>query len=226
MRTIPDTQLGNVQPDEDARLESSDVKGDLFVCHGQIPPQAIQRVDQDSDEVHQIMQNGTSKAIGMLKGMIEALQKAGAAQISGDASYPIPEGRRAREYEHSFKRDAPGIRGVDTPDLPEQGKKWPEGSDDEGLDRPPQNLVNIEDTEAKAVREIMSRATSEAKKALAAAPRFSPGPFVSPPEKEYLKLIGYSDDEIESGGATMSPRVRAEFNKWLTSTIRKSITRF
>jgi hypothetical protein len=49
---------------------------------------------------------------------------------------------------------------------------------------------------------------------------------VSPPEREYLKTRGYSDDEIDAGSATMSPRVRAEFNKWLTSTVRKSIARF
>lgn len=222
METLPDTQLANIQPDEDTTLESSEVKGDSSVCRGQIPPSAINRIDHTKDDVHQISQTGTAKAIQILN---ELISKAGAAQMSGDSYYPIPEGRRKRQYDNSFHRDAPGIRGSDTPDLPEQGRDWPEGTDD-SLDRPPKNLVNAEENETKAVREIMNRANSDAKKALAAAPRFSPGPFVAPPEREYLKLRGYSDDEINSGAATMSPRVRAEFNKWLTSTIRKSIGRF
>jgi hypothetical protein len=220
---LPDNQLDNVQPDEDTKLESSEIKGDVDVIHGQIPPQAIQRIDHGRDDVHQITRTGTAKAIDILNDMI---RKAGSAQQSGDSYYPIPAGRRAREHKNSLMRDAPGIRGGSTPDLPDRGQSWPEGSDEEGLDRPPQNLVNPEENENKAVREIMNRATSEAKKALAGAPRFSPGPFVSPPEREYLKTRGYSDGEIDAGSATMSPRVRAEFNKWLTSTVRKSIARF
>lgn len=220
MRTIPDSQLDSLQPDDDTKLESSDIKGDVDVSHGQIPPQAIKRIDHSRDEVCHVPMSDTAKACNILNEMIS---KAGAAQASGDSYYPIPQARRAKQYEGSFKRDAPGIRGTYTPDTPEQGADWPEGADEE---RPPQNLVNPEETESKAVREIMKRATSEARKALAGAPRFSPGPFVSPPEREYLKLRGYSDDEIDSGSATMTPRVRAEFNKWLTSVVRKSIARF
>jgi len=66
----------------------------------------------------------------------------------------------------------------------------------------------------------------EAKKALAAAPRFSPGPFVPPREREFLQMRGWSNEDIESGQASMSPRLRAEFNKWLTSTVQKSISSF
>lgn len=181
------------------------------VSHGQIPPQAINRIVHETDE--------TRKATDILK---EMLKKAGQAPPSGHSYYPIPQKQRARQYEHDTQRDVPGIRGSNTPDLPDRGRDWPEGEDAEGLDRPPQNLVSQEENE-KALKKL-KQDNDEAKKALAGAPRFSPGPFVSPPEKEYLKLHGYTDDEIETGGATMSPRVRAEFNRWLTSTVRKSIT--
>lgn len=161
------------------------------------------------------------------------LIKAGAAQPSGDSWMPLSQKRRAREYEHSFRRDSRGISGGQTPDLPERGRDWhgtvpgvkdepQDGADDgDDLDRPPVNLV---DAEPDATQQLKSK-NAEALKALAAAPRFSPGPFVSPPEREFLRMRGWSDDDIESGQKLMSPRLRAEFNKWLTGTVRKSIER-
>jgi len=173
----------------------------------------------------------TSKAAEMLKEML--LGKAGAAQESGEGSAPISQAQRKQEYDHSFMRDSRGISGGQTPDLPERGKDWhgtvpgvkdepQDGLEEQrALNRPPVNLVDNK-SDVEASKEV----NSEAKKALAAAPRFSPGPFVAPREKEFLQQRGWSNEDIESGQASMSPRLRAEFNKWLTSTVQKSISSF
>jgi bacterioferritin len=161
--------------------------------------------------------------------------KAGAAQESGESWMPQPSKQRKREYDSSFHRDAqPGISGGASPDLPERGRDWhgtvPGVPDEPGahgskiddeLDRPPANLVD-DKPDAKTV---LGEKNAEAKKALAAAPRFSPGPFVSPPERDFLRTKGWSDEDIERGDRPMPSRLRAEFNRWLTSTVRKSIGR-
>ena len=161
------------------------------------------------------------------------LIKAGSAQQSGESWMEKPQRQRKREYDSSFYRDAqPGISGGTTPDLPERGRDWhgtvPGVPDEPGasgskihteLDKPPANLVDNKPDAKKVLKDK----NEEAAKALAAAPRFSPGPFVPPREREFLKLKGWSDEDIESGEKMMSPRIRAEFNKWLTSTVMKSI---
>jgi len=174
--------------------------------------------------------SATRKAIRTLE-----MIKAGAAQESGESWMPQPGKQRKREYDSSFHRDAqPGISGGATPDLPERGRDWhgtvPGVPDEPGaqgskiedeLDHPPANLVD-DKSDAKTVLEEKN---AEAKKALAAAPRFSPGPFIAPPERDFLRTKGWSDEDIERGDRPMPPRLRAEFNRWLTSTVRKSIER-
>jgi bacterioferritin len=163
------------------------------------------------------------------------VSKAGAAQESGESWMPKPQKQRKREYDSSFYRDSqPGISGGAGPDLPDRGRDWhgtvpgvPDEPGAEGsriqdqLDRPPVNLVDDEPDAKK----VLSQKNAEAKKALAAAPRFSPGPFIAPREKEFLRTKGWSDEDLESGEKLMTPRLRAEFNRWLTSTVRKSIGR-
>lgn len=189
-----------------------------------IPDPQLAPIEPDEDE------SITKKAAEMLREMTARVSKAGAAQESGEGSVPISQQQRKREYDRSFLRDSRGISGGAGPDLPERGKDWhgtvpgvpdePQSTDQEELDRPPVNLVD-----SKPDAEV-ERKNDEAKKALAAAPRFSPGPFVPPREREFLQMRGWSNEDIESGQASMSPRLRAEFNKWLTGTVQKSISSF
>lgn len=188
-----------------------------------IPDPQLAPIEPDEDE------SITKKATELLQEMTSML-KAGAAQESGEGWTSISQQRRKRGYDRSFLRDSRGVSGGATPDLPERGKDWhgtvpgvpdePQGTDQEELDRPPANLVDS-DPDAEAAKK-----NDEAKKALAAAPRFSPGPFVPPREREFLQMRGWSNEDIESGQASMSPRLRAEFNKWLTGTVQKSISSF
>jgi hypothetical protein len=169
----------------------------------------------------------------------EATAKAGAAQESG-GRYTFPSEDQAKREEDSPKFPR-GEGSAETPDLPERGGDWhgtvpgvpdvPEDSEDvdvgktgqeQGEDRPkktkkqptPGNPANPPPQPSK---------TEEAIKALAGAPRFSPGPFVPPREAEFLLQYGYSPEEISSGDFRISPWMRAEFNRQQTSVIRKSI---
>jgi hypothetical protein len=154
----------------------------------------------------------------------ESMRKAGADQESaGQAT--ISEGQRKREHAHSFERDVPGgISGGAGPDLPERGRDWhgtvpgvpdePQDGESSDLDKPPENLV----------KPITPDFNDPAMKALAGAPRFSPGPFIPPPYKSWLMEQGYTSEEIDSGQFEFPSRRRAEFNKYLTSTVQKSIT--
>jgi bacterioferritin len=181
-------------------------------------------VEQDHiDELWRFLKNPES--IG------KSLAKAGADQESAGVG-AISEGQSQRRHRHSFHRTSPGISGGQTPDLPERGRDWhgtvpgvkdePQDSDDDDLDRPPVNLVDDKPDAGPAT--TLKEKNEEAAKALAGAPRFSPGPLVSPPEKEFLKMHGWSEEDIQSG-RQMPSRLRAEFNKWLTAAVQKSMGR-
>lgn len=191
----------------------------------------------DNEGTRQVLENNIAQEQDHIDELWRFLKnpemiKAGSTQESGESWKPLAQRRRKREYDRSYLRDSPGIGGGGAgPDLPERGRDWhgtvpgvpdePQDTDQEGLDRPPVNLVDrTPDVESP------KKTNDEAKKALAAAPIFSPGPFVSPREKQFLQLRGWSNEDIESGQANMSPRLRAEFNKWLTSTVQKSINSF
>ena len=150
----------------------------------------------------------------------DSVSKAGADQESAGRD-TITEGQAKRRYEHSFNRVSPGISGGQTPDLPERGRDWhaevpgvpdePQDGDEETeIDRPP--------------TKILGEPGDEALKALAGAPRFTSGPLIPPVELKFLQTRGYNKDDILSGKIHITPRLRAEFNKFLTSTVQKSIS--
>lgn len=192
-----------------------------------VPDPQLEPLEPDADE----SVSETRKATALLKDVVAKIDKAGATQESGEGWVPESQQQRRRGYDRSFLRDSRGISGGASPDLPEQGRDWhgtvpgvpdePRKTDEEDLDRPPVNLVD-----STPDSEEPKKINDEAKKALAAAPRFSPGPFVAPREREFLRMRGWSNEDIESGQASMSPRLRAEFNKWLTSSVQKSISSF
>lgn len=159
--------------------------------------------------------------------------KAGATQESGQSRMPRSEATSNREHDHSFDRVPMGISGGQTPDLPERGRDWhgtvpgvpdePQdgGDDDDNLDKPPENLV---EPITEAAKSLLTSFNDPAMKALSGAPIFSPGPFVPPPEREWMIRHGYNENEVDSGKVRMSSRQRAEFNRWLNSTVQKSIS--
>jgi hypothetical protein len=61
-------------------------------------------------------------------------------------------------------------------------------------------------------------------KALAGAPRFSSGPFVPPRERSFLVEQGFDPVEVDSGAISMTPRMRAEYNKYLLNAVEKSLS--
>jgi bacterioferritin len=158
------------------------------------------------------------------------ITKAGADQESAGREV-VSEGRYMKEQQHSYERVAPGISGGAGPDLPERGRDWhgtvpgvpdePQDDDEDDLDKPPENLAEPIVMASKA---LLANFNDPAIKALSGAPIFRPGPFVPPPEREWMIQHGYNEEDVDNGRVKMSSRQRAEFNRWLTSTVQKSLT--
>jgi len=181
-----------------------------------------------------------------------SLIKAGAAvESAGRSTFPSAE-QAKRQYDNSFERQAQGITGGDTPDLPDQGRDWhgtvpgvkdePQdsaqsdggGQDDSDEQSPvqkvwanPQTPFQAAGTPSEHEEEQASAGpknpTQDAIKSFSGAPRFAQGPLIPPREKEWLLTQGYSPEEVETGQVQITPWMRAEFNRWLQGTIRKSL---
>jgi len=203
------------RPVRDVR-DNSDRDRKVKIKIKSMPDSQFEKLEPDPENGLETAAATTKKATDLLRAM------AVKANPGSTALLPQTEGQRATQY--SDGHSTSGIRGVETPDLPNRGAHWPESPEpkNENVDKPPINLVDQEPDADKAVQKIMQGANEEAKKAFVAAPRFSPGPFVAPREKQFLQMHGYSDEDIDRG-FIMPPRLRAAFNKWLTATVQKSI---
>lgn len=78
---------------------------------------------------------------------------------------------------------------------------------------------------AKSISGMINRLNNLAFKSLAAAPRFSLGPVMPPKERSFLIEQGFEPDDVDSGTVSMTPRMRAQFNRDLLSAVQKSINR-
>lgn len=161
------------------------------------------------------------------------------ANFSSGEDTMKPESRKVAEYEHSFARRPDGITGAPTPDLPERGFDW---HDEHGGPNPPPATEEDEKEEKEAEEYFKkplnplkppkvdlpapqpSPQTQEAQKALAGAPRFAQGPVMPPRAVDFLLEHGFTPDEILSGEANMTPRMRGLYNRNLLSKVRKSIS--
>lgn len=65
--------------------------------------------------------------------------------------------------------------------------------------------------------------TDLAIKSLAGAPRFTTGPITPPKEKKFLLEQGFAPEDIDAGAVSMTPRMRAQFNRDLLSAVQKSV---
>jgi len=165
--------------------------------------ESVMTVDED------VKKTKTSKAVDLLCGF---LSKAGADQESAGKHTLVDEKTAKKRYENDLQRYPTGVGGTGSPDLPDQGLDWHGDAtpDDESDDVPPNAF--------KASK------TSEASKAFSAAPRFAEGPVIPPREREFLLRFGYTPDEIEAGEVTVTPRMRSEFNRYITGVVQKSIS--
>ena len=139
--------------------------------------------------------------------------KAGADQESAGRNTMLDEKTAKKRHENDLKRTPIGIGSSGAPDLPNVGRDWHGDAtpDDESDDVP-----------ADAFKSGGS--VGEAIKAFAGAPRFAEGPLVPPREQEFLLQYGYTPEEIKSGEAVVTPRIRAEFNRHITGVVQKSIS--
>lgn len=158
------------------------------------------------------------------------------AEMSAGRSTMKPEKQKIAEYDHLFARTPEGISGSPTPDLPERGKDWhgtvpgvpdePQGKDEgdekemeeaQGYFREPKDFLASKGQDA----------TDEAIKALAGAARFTSAmvPFTPPQERDFMLQNGFTPEEIDRG-AQMTPRLRAEYNRYASSQVAKSLGSF
>jgi bacterioferritin len=148
------------------------------------------------------------------------LIKAGTDQESAGRQ-TVTEGQSNRGYSRDFARVAPGgISGSSNPDFPWRGRVWhkedeekEEESEDGNFDKKPKNLLENKDYSAN----------KEAMKALSNVPCFSSSSSINPKEKDFMLENGYTEEEIE-GGAQLTPRLRAMFNRFLRDQVSKSVS--
>lgn len=160
------------------------------------------------------------------------------ADMSAGKDTKKPEKQAQAARSHSYARDVEGISGVSTPDLPERGRDWhgtvpgvpdePQtvAEDEEDQEEAQAYFKKPEDILHKPLKPKEDENTKQALKALAGAPRFSRGPVIPPTAQEFLRQFGFTDEEILSGQAEMTPRMRGLYNRELLSKVRKSLNRF
>jgi len=215
-----------------------------------LPDPAEENLQPEQDELPEEIKSWAHKAIHRIiesaggiekaRRLLMAMAKAGAAQESG-GRHTFPSEDQVKREEDS-PRSHRGVGHAGTPDLPERGGDWhgtvpgvpdvPEDSEDvdtgktgeeQGQDRPKPKKQEQPTPGHPANPPPQPSKTEEAIKALAGAPRFSPGPFVPPREAKFLLEFGYSPEEIKQGDYRVAPWMRAEFNRQQTSVINKSI---
>lgn len=152
------------------------------------------------------------------------------ADMSAGRDTQPSDKQKKRERDHSYARQIEGETGSPTPDLPERGRDWhgtvpgvpdePEGDDEDHKEA--QDYFKLP---KDLLKPASKSATDEAVKALAGAARFSPGPVMPPREVEFMLHNGYTQEEIDNG-ATLTPRLRAEFNRFVANSVHKSINSF
>lgn len=139
--------------------------------------------------------------------------------------------QRKREYDHSFARQPQGESGQPTPDLPDRGRDWhgtvpgvPDEPQDDDKDQE-ESENYFKDPKNLLQKERSKSPNEEAMKALAGAARFSSGPVMPPRERDFMLQNGYTEEEIREG-AQMTPRLRAEFNRFVANSVHKSLSVF
>jgi bacterioferritin len=150
------------------------------------------------------------------------------ADMSAGRDTKPSEKQKKREHDHSFARFTEGEAGGATPDLPDRGKDW-HGTVPGVKDEPQDDDKDQEEAQEyfRDPTDLLagkSHPTDDAIKALAGAARFARGPTMPPREREFMMTQGYTKDEID-GGATLTPRLRAEFNRFVANSVHKSLGR-
>jgi hypothetical protein len=155
--------------------------------------------------------------------------------VSGGPTPDLPE--RGRDWHGTV------------PGVPDEPQDEDQQAKDEEAFKDPENLLDNEQKQGPTepvnlmapTQEIQDKTTNTqqppappiaakslndmAIKSLAGAPRFSPGPIMPPKERKFLIEQGYDPEEVDSGAISMTPRLRAQYNKDLLSTVQKSITK-
>jgi hypothetical protein len=90
------------------------------------------------------------------------------------------------------------------------------------MDVPEDSEVDIGKTPEEEAR-LYKEKNDEAIKAFAAAPIFRTGPVVPPREMSFLIENGYSREDVMAGRYAFTPRLRAEYNRRVTSAVKKSL---
>jgi bacterioferritin len=158
------------------------------------------------------------------------------ANMSAGEFTQKPEKQTRAAYSHSFARDTEGVSGQTTPDLPERGRDWhgtvPGVPDEPKADEEDEKKQQDAHGYFNELPDLLHRKlpkkdekTQTAIKALAGAPRFSRGPVIPPTARDFLLQFGFTDEEIQSGSAEMTPRMRSLYNRDLLTKVRKSLTR-
>jgi hypothetical protein len=174
--------------------------------------------DEQNEDIHPDEEDGVES---VMSGDEDKVTKAGAAQESMSRT-TTPRGEQARrEYKESFTREPRGIGSAGTPDLPDRGRDW--RADVPGvMDVPEDSEVDIGKTPEEEAR-LYKEKNDEAIKAFAAAPIFRTGPVVPPREMSFLIENGYSREDVMAGRYAFTPRLRAEYNRRVTSAVKKSL---
>jgi hypothetical protein len=160
--------------------------------------------------------------------MLNSPEEITKAEMSAGRTTQPPESKKKQEYDDSFARFTEGVTGSTTPDLPDRGRDWhgtvPGVKDeDQGEDEDQDKAEAYLSRPPKDVLATKSHPTDEAIKALAGVSHVFPGPFTPPRERDFMLQNGYTPEEIECG-ATMTPRLRAEFNRFVANSVRKSLS--
>jgi bacterioferritin len=152
------------------------------------------------------------------------------ADMSAGKNTKPSDKQAKREYDHSFARQIQGESGQPTPDLPDRGRDWHgtvPGVPDEPQDGEEEEDQKEAQSYFKLPKDFLKQKShnDEAIKALAGVARFSSGPVMPPREAEFMLQNGYTPEEIDNG-AVMTPRLRAEFNRFIANSVHKSIRKF
>jgi hypothetical protein len=233
MSNIPSLYVGNRKLFPRMGLHKRDVEKTL------LPDPAEENLQPDQEDLDDDVKAKAEKAFQDLvdvigspekahKALRQILVKAGAAQESGGrTTFPLEDAAKRDSESLRYSR---GVGDAETPDLPESGRDWhgtvPGVPDVPKDEKPGESVVDIGKTpqeEAAGYKKLKDQ-NEETKKAMAGAPRFSPGPFTAPREAEFLLQYGYTPEEVQSGDFRIAPWMRAEFNRQQMGVVYKSLS--
>lgn len=141
----------------------------------------------------------------------------------------------ARENDNSFQRYSRNISGSASPDLPDRGRDWHgTATPDDPTDDAPltdEEKREIESGKCSSERPFLTEQKSISKKVkkslktLASVPQFFNQFTLSPKEQEFLLSKGYDSEQVRLGKIYMTPRMRSDFNMYISTQLQKSLLR-